>query len=63
VGRILTRLKARGVLREPLSNGIKHHRRRVKRPYATRKPREYQAKQWGTCCRWIPWTFGLCQAW
>jgi putative transposase len=47
VGRILTRLKARGVLREPLSNGIKHHRRRVKRPYATRKPREYQAKQTG----------------
>jgi len=28
-------------------NGIKHHRRRVKRPYATRKPREYQAKQPG----------------
>lgn len=41
VGRILTRLKARGVLREPLSNGIQHHRRRVKRPYAMRKPKGY----------------------
>jgi putative transposase len=47
VGRILKRLKARGVLREPLSNGIKHHRRRFRRPYATRKPKAYQAKQPG----------------
>jgi hypothetical protein len=41
VGRILTRLKARGVLREPLSNGIKHHRRRVRHPYAIREPKGY----------------------
>jgi len=47
VGRILTRLKARGVLREPLRNGITKRKRRLIRPYATRKPRAYQAKQPG----------------
>lgn len=41
VGRILTRLKARGMLREPLSNGIRRNRRHVKRPYAIRKPKSY----------------------
>jgi putative transposase len=41
VGRILQRLKARGVLREPLRNGLQAYRRPFKRPYATRKPREY----------------------
>jgi transposase InsO family protein len=47
VGRILKRLKARGVLREPPRNGICRRKRRVKRPYATRKPREYQVKKPG----------------
>jgi len=37
VGRILKRLKARGVLREPLHNGIKARKRAARRPYATRK--------------------------
>jgi putative transposase len=44
VGRILKRLKARGVLREPLRNGICVRKRAVKRPYATRKPREYSVR-------------------
>jgi len=47
VGRILTRLKARGVLREPLRNGITKRKRRLIRPYATRKPKAYQAKEPG----------------
>lgn len=47
VGRILKRLKTRGVLREPPRNGITKRKRRLIRPYATRKPRAYQAKQPG----------------
>ncbi|MEK7848601.1 MAG: helix-turn-helix domain-containing protein, partial [Chloroflexota bacterium] len=39
VGRILKRLKERGVLREPLPNGISARRRAWSRPYATRKPK------------------------
>lgn len=42
VGRILKRLKARGVLREPPRNGICTRKRRFRRPYATRKPKEYK---------------------
>lgn len=44
VGRILAHLKARGVLREPLPNGVSAHRRFRPRLYAIRKPKEYQAK-------------------
>jgi putative transposase len=47
VGGILQRLKARGVLREPLRNGIQAYKRPLKRPYATRKPREYLVKRPG----------------
>ena len=47
VGRILKGLKERGVLREPLPNGISAKRRSWKRPYAVRKPREYQAREPG----------------
>jgi putative transposase len=47
VGRILKRLKARGVLREPPRNGITKRKRRLVRPYATRKPKEYCAKKPG----------------
>ncbi len=47
VGRILTRLKARGVLREPLRSGISTRKRLWQRPYAVRKPREYQAREPG----------------
>jgi transposase InsO family protein len=47
VGRILKRLKARGVLREPPRNGITKRKRRLVRPYATRKPKEYRAKKPG----------------
>jgi len=47
VGRILTRLKARGVLREPPRNGISARKRPRPRPYAVRKPKEYQAKEPG----------------
>ena len=44
VGRILGRLKERGLLREPLSNGISARKRQRKRPYAVRKPKEYVAE-------------------
>jgi hypothetical protein len=47
VGRILKRLKARGVLQEPPRNGITRRKRRLVRRYATRKPKEYRAKKPG----------------
>lgn len=47
VGRILRRLKERGRLLEPLPNHISARKRRRQRPYATRKPKEYQAKEAG----------------
>lgn len=47
VGRILKRLKARGVIREPPRNGICARKRRIVRPYATRKPKEYRVKKPG----------------
>jgi len=47
VGRILHKLKERGVLREPIPNHISARKRQLKRPYAVRKPREYVAKQPG----------------
>ncbi len=43
VGRILTRLKVRGLLREPLGPGMATRRRPRQRPYAVRKPRDYRA--------------------
>ena len=42
VGRIIGRLKDRGVLREPVRNHVSAHRRGIKRPYAVRKPKDYQ---------------------
>jgi len=47
VGRILKRLKARGVLREPPRNGICARKRRIRRPHATRKPKEYKPRRPG----------------
>jgi len=47
VGRILHKLKVRGVLREPIPNHISARKRRWQRPYAIRKPKEYVAKQPG----------------
>ena len=47
VGRILTRLKASGVLKEPPRYGVSVRKRAHKRPYAMRKPREYRAEQPG----------------
>jgi len=44
VGRILHRLKQRGVLKEPIPNYISVRRRQRQRPYAIRKPREYVAR-------------------
>ncbi|HEY44772.1 MAG TPA: helix-turn-helix domain containing protein, partial [Anaerolineae bacterium] len=43
VGRIMKRLKARGVLR----NVIRTYKRSVKRPYATRKPKDYPVRDPG----------------
>ncbi len=47
VGRILKYLKARGILREPLTNHISVRKKIRPRPYAQRKPREYQASSPG----------------
>lgn len=44
VGRILKRLKERGILKEPIHNHISARKRLQKRPYAIRKPKEYEAK-------------------
>lgn len=41
VGRILTDLRRRGVLRQPLRLGLLTRRRAVRRPYATRKPKDW----------------------
>ena len=43
VGRILSLLKARGLLRKPPGPGLATRRRR-QRPYAVRKPKDYQAR-------------------
>lgn len=47
VGRILKSLKARNLLREPMPNGVSAHKRYRSRPYAIRKPKEYQPKDPG----------------
>jgi len=44
VGRILSRLKARGSLIEPPRNGVSARRRLRLRPYAVRKPKGYQVE-------------------
>ncbi|MCX8125983.1 MAG: IS481 family transposase, partial [Dehalococcoidia bacterium] len=44
VGRVLTRLKARGVLKEPPRNHISAKRKTHNRPYAIRKPKDYEVK-------------------
>lgn len=47
VGRIIRHLKNRGVLREPIPNHISARKRQRQRPYATRKPKDYVAKEPG----------------
>lgn len=44
VGRILRRLRKRGVLKEPTLNHISARKRQEQRPYAIRKPKEYVAR-------------------
>jgi transposase InsO family protein len=47
VGRIMRRLKDRGVLKEPAPNYVSASKRHRIRPYAQRKPKEYGARQAG----------------
>jgi len=47
VGRILRYAKRRGILKEPISNYVSAGKRSRKRPYAMRKPKDYQARQAG----------------
>ena len=47
VGRILRYAKGWGILKEPIPNHVSSRRRFRKRPYATRKPKEYEARQEG----------------
>ena len=44
VGRVLRRLKDRGVLQEPIPNHISARKRQRQRPYAVRKPKDYEVK-------------------
>ncbi len=44
VGRILAHLKGRGLLREPIRRAISSRRRSPVRPFATRRPKGYQAQ-------------------
>ena len=43
-GRIISYLKKRNVLREPVMHKVSAHKRLSRRPYAVRKPKEYKAK-------------------
>lgn len=47
VGRILTYLKQRGSIAEPVQKRWFYSKRRLKRPYAVRKPKDYQVFQPG----------------
>ncbi len=47
VGRILTRLKERGVLKEAVSNHLSAHRKGVSRSYGIRKPKDYRVNEPG----------------
>lgn len=47
VGRILKKLKERGVLKEPLPNHISARKSWRQRPYAVRKPKDYVVKEPG----------------
>jgi len=47
VGRIIHRLKDRGVLREAIRNHVSAHRRGLKRPHAIRKPKDHRVTQPG----------------
>ncbi len=47
VGRILKKLKERGVLKELLPNHISARKSQRQRPYAVRKPKDYVAKEPG----------------
>lgn len=47
VGRMLKRLKERGILIEPIPNHISVRKRHATRPHAVRKPKEYEAKEPG----------------
>lgn len=47
VGRILSYLKMRGILKEPISNYVSTRKRQRNRSYAIRKPKDYQAKKEG----------------
>ena len=47
VGRIIRRLKQRGVLKEAVANHVSARKRQWQRPYAIKKPKEYVAKEPG----------------
>jgi putative transposase len=47
VGRVIRRLKDRGLLQEPVRNHVSARRRVLKRPYAVRKPKDYVVEQPG----------------
>ena len=61
VGRIINRLKARGILNELAKNHISTQWRRNKRPYAISKPKDYPDVIGATWSSWTLWKSGLCR--
>ncbi len=47
VGRIITMLKRRGIIKEPVINHVSAHKRAIRRPYGIRKPKDYEATEPG----------------
>ncbi len=55
VGRILKKLKERGVLKDPLPNHISARRSQRQRPYSVRKLEDYVVNELEILWRWIPY--------
>jgi putative transposase len=51
VGRILRRLRERGVLKDPLPNHVSARKRQRRRPFGIRKPKDYLVKESGDIVR------------
>ena len=62
VGRILTHLKARGVLVEPVRSGISPRKRLWRRPYAIRQPKDYEVLEPGDLVE-VDTLCDRCRAW
>ncbi len=55
VGRMLHRLKQRGVLKEAMPNCVSARKRQLKRPYTIRKPKSTRPERRAMMCKLTPW--------